>query len=253
MVISDMLRVVIVDDEERARSGLKKILTTYIENVEVVGLAESAQKGVELIKETAPDLVFLDVDMPGGDGFQLMNAFDVPDFEVIFVTAYEQYAIKAIKYAALDYLMKPVDIEELDDAVARVLERRHNPIRKEQYSLLQNGLKQEKLSRLAVPLTDGISFIEVEDVVAVNSDGSYSEFVLQNGTKLLVSRNLGEYEALLSSNGFHRIHHSHLINLKKVTRYVKGRGGYVVMSNGNHYDVSVRRKDGFLEAIQNMG
>lgn len=247
-----MLRVIIVDDEERARNGLKKILTTYILGVEVVGLADSAQAGVSMIKDIKPDLVFLDVDMPGGDGFQLLKAFEVPDFEVIFVTAYEQYAIKAIKHAALDYLMKPVDIEELEEAVKRVIQKRGTPQRQEQYQLLNNGIKQERISRLAVPVSEGITFLEIDHIISISSDGSYSEFRLQNGDKLLVSKNLGEYDSLLTPNGFYRIHHSHLINLKKMSKYVKGRGGYVVMSDGNHYDVSVRRKDGFMEAIQNI-
>lgn len=242
-----MYRCIVVDDEEHARNGLSKIIETYTTQLEVVGKADSAQSGIVMVKALKPDLVFLDVDMPGGNGFQLLTAFEQPDFEVIFVTAYDHYALKAIKHAALDYLMKPVDLGELIDAVERFKKKR--PHEASKLRMLKQELGMGTLSKLAIPTLEGLEFVDIADIVLLASEGSYTAIELQSGSKVLTSKNLGEYEELLVERDFFRVHHSFIINLKRVARYLKGRGGTVVMTNGREVDVSTRRKDSFLERL----
>ncbi len=242
-----MYRCIVVDDEEHARNGLSKIIETYTTQLQVVGKADSAESGIALIRALKPDLIFLDVDMPGGNGFQLLNAFDAPEFEVIFVTAYDQYALKAIKHAALDYLMKPVDLEELIDAVERFKKKR--PGEQQKLSMLKQELQSGTLKRLAISTQEGLEFVNIENIVMLSSEGSYTAIKCEKGNTVLASKNLGEFETLLSEKDFFRVHHSHIINLNKVAKYLKGRGGAVVMTNGAEVDVSTRRKDSFLERL----
>lgn len=248
------IRALIVDDEERHHETLGKMLSNFCPEIEVIGNAHNVQESVALIEKQQPDLLFLDIEMPGGNGFTLFDNFEEPPFEVIFTTAHDLYAINAIKYAALDYLMKPVNIKELQDAVARaakVLSRKDSSVGKEKINVLKSNLKLEdkRFTKIALPSSDGIDFIKAESIIRAEAERSYSNFYLENGKKILVSKPLKEYEALLEQCDFFRVHKSHMINLAHLEKYVKGKGGYVIMKDGSHVDVSVRKKDDLLNRL----
>ncbi|HYF29743.1 MAG TPA: LytTR family DNA-binding domain-containing protein [Chitinophagaceae bacterium] len=243
-----MLTAVIIDDEAHSVDVLKNLLDIYCPNVKVIGQADHATAGRKLIAEHAPDIVFLDIEMPFGTGFDMLDAVEHKNTNVIFVTAYDHYALKAIKYYAIDYLLKPVDIDELKNAVKKVAER------KEQQSAsalpvnllktyLEKGIDN---SKIALPMADGLQFVNRSEIVRCEACGNYTRIYLQENRTYMVARTLGEYEELLSPYNFLRIHHAHLINLDHIERYVRGEGGYVIMSDGAVVDISRRKKQDFL-------
>lgn len=245
---------IIVDDEERHHETLNKMLTNFCPEIQLLGDAFNVKEAINLIDEKSPQLIFLDIEMPGGNGFTLFEHFDDPPFEVIFTTAHDLYAINAIKYAALDYLMKPVNIRELQEAVARatkIISKSENTSSNQKIDVLKSNLKLEdkRLTKIALPSSDGIDFIEAEAIIRAEAERSYSNFYLENGKKILVSKPLKEYEALLEQCNFFRVHKSHMINLTHIEKYIKGKGGYVIMKDGSHVDVSVRKKDDLLNRL----
>ncbi len=248
--MAEVIKCVIVDDELRARNGLQKLITNYCTDIEVVALADSVEAARKAIAEHKPDLVFLDIDMPGGDGFDLLEQMDDIPFEVIFATAYDQFALKAIKFSALDYLLKPIDLEELISAVNKVHQKKGTKPDKERYQSLKANISHKNLERIALPASDGLMFISIKDIIRLQSDGSYTIFHTTGGKNILVTKSLGEYEEILEENGFFRTHHSHIINVNRIHKYVRGRGGYVVMDDGSSVDVSARRKDEFLALLK---
>lgn len=248
--MADIIKCIIVDDELRARNGLKKLIENYCEDAVVVDMADSVANARIAIAEHAPDLVFLDIDMPGGDGFDLLEQLDDIPFEVIFATAYDQFALKAIKFSALDYLLKPIDLEELIAAVNKVHKKKGTAPDKERYQSLKANIAQKNLERIALPAADGLTFVNIKDIIRLQSDGSYTIFHTTGNKNIMVTKSLGEYEEILEENGFFRTHHSHIININRVEKYVRGRGGYVVMDDGSSVDVSARRKDEFLALLK---
>ncbi|MEZ4810798.1 MAG: LytTR family DNA-binding domain-containing protein [Allomuricauda sp.] len=251
---SNTLGAIIVDDEERHHETLGKMLANFCPEIELLGDAYNVAEAVNLINTKNPQLIFLDIEMPGGNGFTLFDNFDEPPFEVIFTTAHDLYAINAIKYAALDYLMKPVNIRELQEAVARaskVISRKEDTSSNQKINVLKSNLKLEdkRFTKIALPSSDGIDFIEAETIIRAEAERSYSNFYLENGKKILVSKPLKEYEALLEQCNFFRVHKSHMINLTHIEKYIKGKGGYVIMKDGSHVDVSVRKKDDLLNRL----
>ncbi len=249
------LRSVIIDDEVRNRETLLKMLSTFCPQVENLGMAASVKEGIDLVESVHPNLVFLDIEMPGGNGFELLEHFSSPDFEVIFTTAHDLYAINAIKFAALDYLMKPLNIRELKDAVSRA-EKKINlsSPNDEQYSVLKSNLEEKNpnFKKIAMPTSEGIDFVEVNDIISAHADRSYAHFQLVNQRKMMVSKPLKEYAELLEQCDFYRVHKSSMVNLSHVKKYVKGKGGYLIMSDGSHVDVSVRRKEDLLKTLTQM-
>ncbi len=248
-----MLKVAIIDDEPDAINFIASIIKEYCPELEIVGTANSAAEGTKVIKNTNPDLVFLDVEMPHGNGFDLLANFPGKFFEVIFITAYNHYAIKAIKFSAVDYILKPVNINEFIDAVKKVLEKR---IKKENlnlnyYTLLEN-LKTTLPSKLAIPTSDGMEYLNTAEIIRIEADRSYSWFYLEEGKKYLVSRNLKEYQELLNDRNFFRTHNSHLINLDHVKKYIRQEGGYVIMDDGSNVPISRSKKDLFLVRMSNL-
>lgn len=250
-----LISAIIVDDEERHHDTLGKMLNTFCPDINIVGNAKNVSEAVELINDRNPKIVFLDIEMPGGNGFTLFENFEIPPFEVIFTTAHDLYAINAIKYAALDYLMKPINIRELQEAVSRaakVLSRKKNTtISNEKIDVLKSNLKLEdkRFTKIALPSSEGIDFIEADTIIRAEAERSYSNFYLESGKKILVSKPLKEYEALLEQCNFFRIHKSHMINLNHIQKYIKGKGGYVIMKDGSHVDVSVRKKEDLLNRL----
>ena len=247
-----MIKAIIIDDEQDAREMLSLALGRYCPNVEVLALCESPAEGLEKIQSLKPDLVFLDVQMPVMSGFDVLEKVERPDFAVIFVTAHNQYAIKAIKFSALDYLLKPIDVEELVSAVEKVRESTHN--KGSHYHTLLKNMRTgpKKLTRLAIPSENEIVIQEVADIVYCEADGSYTTIYLAGGKKLLVSKNIKEFENMLTENEFCRIHHSILVNTAHIQKYIRGEGGYVVVTGGGHLNVSRRKKDGLLRMLNRI-
>jgi two-component system, LytTR family, response regulator len=249
-----MIRSVIVDDELKSRESLKKILLSFCDNVEVLATCQSVTEGLEVINQLKPDVVFLDVQMQGETGFDLLEKIPTIDFDVIFTTAHSEYAIKAIKFSAIDYLLKPIDVEELQKALEKVRQKQNGSILERMQQLLQN-IKSPTTDnyKLALPTTEGLTFIKVNDVLYLKASGNYTEIFMRDGQKYLVSRHLKEYDDLLTEQNFFRVHHSSLINLNYIKNYVRGDGGYVVMTDNASLDVSRRKKDAFLEKIGYKG
>lgn len=245
-----MHRAVIIDDEEKARTALRNLVGQYCKGLEVVGEAGNVASGLDLINRTNPDVVFLDVQMPDGTGFDLLGKIDNIRFKIIFVSAYDRFAIQAFRFSAIDYLQKPVEPEQLMLACSRLDagDSRIEEISSKLEVLLSNRSNFEKI---ALPTIDGIIFVRFRDICRCESDNNYTNIYLNSGKKIVVSKTLKEYEEMLTPFGFFRIHKSHLINLAYLQRYKKGEGGYVVMEDGSELEVSRRRKDDFLVALQN--
>lgn len=244
-----MIRAVIIDDEPKNITILEKMLEQFCPQVEVTGRASDSRTGADTIKQERPDLVFLDIEMPYGNAFDLLDSLKPINFEVIFVTAFDNYMLKAFKYSALDYLLKPVDIGELKAAVDNVIHRKTSrPIDMQQLELLLSTLKNPRmpLERIALPSQDGLELHNINDIVRCEAQRGYTHIFLQNGQKILSSRNIKEFEDLLPDSIFFRIHNSHLVNLNFVKRYQKGRGGFLEMNDGTQIEVAIRRKDELL-------
>ncbi len=249
-----MIRSVIIDDEEDARKSLQLTLDRYCPSIEVVAQCTTPEEGMLAIEQHCPDLIFLDIQMPGMTGFDLLKQLDDINFAVIFVTSYDQYAIKAIKFSALDYLLKPVDVDDLLAAIDRLRSEKNNRYRKDQYSTIFKNTRNptRPFERLAVPTMDGLLFLQTADIIYCQAEGNYSTIYQVGKQKTLVSRTLKDFEMLLGDNGFCRVHHSHLINLGHVNKYVKGEGGYVELTDGYHVDISRRKKEAFLKMLQRI-
>jgi len=246
------LRAVLIDDESSAISNLRKLVETYCEGVEIVGNAMSAVDGIKVIEKTKPDLVFLDIEMPGGNGFDMLECFKQREFDVIFVTSYNQHAIKAFQYSVVDYLLKPVDIDLLIQAVYRVRKRKTEEMNQDSLSGLFQNLHQPIPRKLGIALPDGKEYIDIEDIIRIEADGSYSTIRLKSGREIMVSRNIGEYEALLQDHSFLRVHNSHLINMLSVSKYTRHDGGWVTMEDRSEIPVARRRKDLFESLMAKM-
>ncbi len=244
------LKAVIVDDENHSRETLKNLVEEFCVDVEVVGLASSVKEAVSLIPTVKPDVVFLDIELQPGTGFDILTKLENLNFDVIFTTAFEQYAIKAVKFSSLDYLLKPIDIEELQTAVEKAKKRKNQNVYKKQLETLLNNIKQQpSLNKLCLATADGVEFVDVEKILYCKANGSYTSFVLKEGPSILVSKHLKEYENLLLDQQFLRVHNSFLINLKEVKRFVKSDGGYIIMNNEDTVSISRGKKDDFLKIM----
>jgi two-component system LytT family response regulator len=249
-----MLKCVIVDDELKSRESLKKMLTMFCEGIEVAAICQNVNEGLDAISQFKPDIVFLDIQMQGETGFDLLAKLKSIDFEVIFTTAHSEYAIRAIKFSAIDYLLKPIDVTELQQAVEKVKSKQNGNIVERMQQLLQNMKSPSPENyKLALPTAEGLTFIKVNDIIYLKASGNYTEIFMREGQKHLVSRHLKEYDDMLSEQSFFRIHHSTLINVNFIKNYVRGEGGYVIMSDSASLDVSRRKKEAFLEKIGYKG
>jgi two-component system LytT family response regulator len=245
--MNNELKVIIVDDEPSCIETLTLLLRDYNDKVKVIATANSAEKGLSLIEEYGKDLdiLFLDIQMPGGDGFSLLERIPSNNFSVIFTTAYDRFALKAIKYSALDYLLKPIDNDELRQAIEKYRATKGRQGMQEQLNVFKSALSQKKVfEKLAVPTLNEIRFIQVNEILYFESDSNYTTIHLAgNGQKILSSKNIGYYEELLDEHQFCRIHNSYLVNVKRIESYIKGKGGYIALDSGVKLEVSVRRKE----------
>ncbi len=248
-----IIRAIIIDDEPDGRDAIRISLEKFFPEIVIEGIYGNPEEGLKAIRESPPDLLFLDIQMPQMSGFDLLNALLPVSFEVIFVTAFDQYAIKAIRFSALDYLLKPVDIDDLRSAIGRARERLRSNSSLQYQSVLHNArLWGPRIERLAVPTSEGIDFFNTADIIYCKAEGSYTILYMNDGRKTLVSRNLKDFENLLVDSGFVRVHHSYLININHVQKYVRGEGGYVVMTGDHHVDISRRKKEDFLRLLDKV-
>ena len=244
-----MLTAVIIDDELKGRIALKQKLQDYCENIELVGEAESGEEGMKLIEKHQPRIVFLDIEMPRMDGFEMLLKLPEKNFHLIFTTAYDQYAIKAIKYAAFDYLLKPIDIEELKFAISKIIEQPYSHTEKKLVMLEQNLFSKNAFNKIAIPTLDGLLFFDINEIIHLEASSNYTTIYFDHHPKLTASKTLKEFEEILPGDIFFRPHHSHIINLNYVKRYIKGDGGQIEMQNGNYIDVARRKKEEFLKTM----
>lgn len=245
------LRSVIIDDEEKSRQNLKNLLRAHCTDMNVIGESCSAKDGAELIQAMQPDLVFLDIEMPGGSGFDLLQSLrGMSCFEVIFVTAYDQYGMEAVKACAIDYVLKPISVVDLKEAVLKaeqhIYPKKENKRLKE---LVANMERIDKDKRIALPLSDKMEFIRVKDIVRLEADGNYTHFYISGNLHLLVCKTLKEYDELLSPFGFIRTHQSHLINIYRIAAYFKKEGGYLLMEDQSTVPISKYKRAAVIQQI----
>lgn len=242
-------RALLIDDETKSRTTLCSFLSKYCPSIEIVGEADGVKKGLESITLLAPDVLFLDIEMNDGTGFDLIEQLPKINLEIIFVTAFNQYAIKAFRYSAIDYLLKPVNPEELIQAVAKLSdESRISEIEQKIEALMSN---KTSIQKIAIPSMEGIRLEEVSNISYCESDNYYTHIHLTSGEKLLVSKTLKEYDTILSEEGFFRIHQKYLVKVSEIRTYSKSDGGFVTLNDGTHLTVSRRKKDDLMKVLVN--
>lgn len=244
------MKAIIIDDEKRARVSLALLLQEYCPQISVVSECENLPEGVKAIRKFQPDLVLLDIEMPGHSGLELLDFFDENDvnFSIIFTTAYNEYALQAFKFSAVDYLLKPINPEQLTEAITR-LEKQKQKV--ENYKLLKETINQDSLTKIAVPSGNTLIFIDTTKISHIKGEGAYSEVFCNNGTKHLVSRNLKNFEDILCLDSrFMRVHKSYIVNFEKVVAYNKSDGGSLELENGIHIPVSQDKAQIILDRIQ---
>ena len=244
-----MIRTAIVDDEIKGRLYLRQLCERFVPEIEIVGEAANTLEAGQLVEIQQPDLVFLDIEIPGQSGIEWLRSLPQIQFDVIFVTAFNQYAVEAFRLGAVDYLLKPVNHDELRQAVQRVMDRRSRP---ETKVVLKEALQSfgASFSKITIPALNGFEFIDFKEIIFLESDSNYTVIHLLGGKKITATRTLGDFEELLESHGFFRVHKSHIIRLEAIRKYIKGEGGTVVMEGGTEIDVSRRKKEAFLERIK---
>jgi two-component system, LytTR family, response regulator len=241
------MRAIIIDDEEHCITTLRWTLDQYCKDVNVIGTANNGQQGIELINAHKPDLIFLDIEMPMLNGIEMLQQIEVIDFEVIFTTAYDHYAVRAIKLNALDYLLKPIDKDELIEALEKI-KTKQLKLSKLQVNALQEVHKTKVPNKIALSTSLGLQFVNLDNLVRIEGEGNYCNFILNDKKKILLSKKLKDAEDILKDNpNFFRAHKSHIINLKFVDKYTRGEGGEIVMEDGTIIALSRNKKDEFLE------
>lgn len=249
-----MIKAILIDDEKNSRESLRKKITAHCPGTEVVAECANGLEGLEAIRQYQPDLVFLDIEMPHMNGFTMLQQLPERNFEIIFTTAFNQYAINAIRYSALDYLVKPVEVAELVQAVDRVRLQQHRRDTGRQLEILTGYLNQQQKGpeKIAVSVSTGLEIINVTDIIYLEATGNYTHIHLKDEKPLLASRTLKDFEDILPPSHFYRIHNAILVNVSYVKKYNRGDNGQVVLTNGVLLDVARRRKDELLQMIQRL-
>lgn len=247
-----MKKVLIIDDENRTRELIARMIDSFGLDVETIPEGENVQSGIEAIEKHQPDIVFIDIQMPDGTGFDVIRAIENKTFEVIFITAHEEFAIKAIKFSALDYLLKPVDTTELKAALEKAIETVDDKKEPSQFEALQSNIQPTEKRRLVLKTQESVHVVELDQIIRCEADRNYTSFFLKDNKKILVSKTLKEYETLLSAHNFLRVQQSHLINIDYVDRYDKKNGGAVVMKDGSEVPLSPAKRDLFFKRLENI-
>ncbi|MDL2256249.1 LytTR family DNA-binding domain-containing protein [Parabacteroides sp. OttesenSCG-928-K15] len=251
--MEEKIYALIVDDEIGNRENLRRMLEEYCPQVILLDACASVAEARQVIQQKRPDLLFLDIRLTDGTGFTLLESLEVVPFEVIFVTAFDQYAIQAIRFSALDYLLKPIDIKELVRAVekaARTIRLKEDNRR--MLNLIRNAHQLDKNKKIALSVAEKIEFVPVNQIIRCESESNYTTFYLQNGVRLIVSRTLKEYDELLTPYNFLRVHQSHLINPDAIQSFMKGDGGYIKMIDGSSVPISRQRRNRVMEILNNL-
>ena len=246
------LKAILVDDEGSSLQNLQQKLAEFCPDVQVAATAQKPEEAILLIQQLKPDIIFLDIEMPRMNGFRMLDELGDFDFEIIFTTAYNHYAVDAIRISAFDYLMKPVAISELQSAVSRLAEHRLGKT-KDKLDILKHSLSsvRSQEEKIAIPTSEGLEFIPIKTVMHIESSSNYCKIYFTSGKSLLVTKLLKEFEDMLVPYNFYRVHNSHLINLAYIKKYIRGEGGQVIMENGTVVDVARRKKEEFLKLITN--
>ena len=252
-----MITALLIDDDDNLRAGMKSLLSRYAPEIAILGEADSVKTGTELLLKTEPQVVFLDIHLGDGSGFDLLeevNKRGKLNSQIVFITAHEQYAIKAFRFSALDFLLKPVDPDELEKVISKI---KNVLVKSESVAhidlLLENIRKKvDNFKRIALSTADGIHLFEISDIIRCESEDNYTKFYIKNNKPVLISKTLKEYEDLLTEHGFERIHQSHLINLAYLKSYIKKDGGYVVMADNSNLPISQRKKERLQELLKTL-
>lgn len=242
------MKAIIIEDEVNCSRTLEMLLHKYVKDVEVLACCKDGKEGLDAIQLLKPDLVFLDIEMPHMTGLEMLEKLNTIDFHLVFTTSYNQYALKAFRYSAIDYLLKPVSTEELLQAMDKVRKYATTAIQQVDHLLKQLQQKQS-VSKIALPTMEGFQMIPVENIISCEADDNYTILHLRDGKTMVVTYTLGDAEEILKDFSFLRVHRGYVVNLNEIERYVKGEGGYLVMSDGSSIDVSRSRKEGLLKRL----
>jgi len=247
-----MIKALVIDDENRTRDLIAKMINSFGLNIDAISEGESVVSGLKAIEEHTPAIVFLDIQMPDGTGFDLLRSIPNKSFEVIFITAHEEFAIKAIKFSALDYILKPIDADELKAAVERAVESIGTKKEESQFDALQLNIQSNQKRRLVLKTQESVHVVELDSIIRCESERNYTSFFLINGKKIVVSKTLKDYEILLAGHNFLRVQQSHLINLDFVSRYDKVNGGTIVMKDDSEIPLSPAKREVFFKILENL-
>ena len=246
------IKAIIIDDEERARNTLSSLLLNYCPEINILATCSNVPDGVIAINIHKPDVVFLDIEMPDYNGFELLGFFREIDFDIIFVTAYSEYAIKAFEISAVDYILKPIDIDQLKNSVEKLMQKKLHSQMQEQIELLKESYKGDDIRKIALSMSNGLTFVEVADIVFLEADGAYTTFFLKDGQKILVSKKLKFYEDILSNRSFFfRTHRSYFINVNFIKKYSRSENA-ILMDNGTSITISRDRKQEFETLLKEL-
>ncbi|MEO7316999.1 MAG: LytTR family DNA-binding domain-containing protein [Ginsengibacter sp.] len=246
----EKLRVILIDDELPSLENLQQKITEFCPDLKIVATTQKPEAAIKLIEELRPDVVFLDIEMPRINGFRMLNEIQEKDFEVVFTTAYNHYAIDAVRISAFDYLVKPISVNDLQNTVARLLKNSEKNPRQKLEIVPQNiSLSKPQNDKMTISTSDGLEFFEIGSIIRIESSSNYSKIFFMDGKSILVTKLLKDFEEILLPYRFFRIHNSHLINLNYIKKYIRGDGGQVIMENNEVIDVSRRKKEEFLKLI----
>jgi two-component system LytT family response regulator len=239
------IKTLLLDDDRQILILLAHLLEKQFPNIQVIGQAQTVEQSIEMIDSLQPDLIFLDIEFPDGDGFKILDSVTHTKFQTIFISSHDQFAMKAFEYSALHYLKKPIDASEVSEALCRLSVNEDREIQKK--PSIQHSIKEPKL---IIPTTEGLDIIKIEDIKRCEASDVYTIFHMVDGTKYMASKSLNNYEKLLGDLHFFRIHSKHLINMRYIVQYIKGKGGYVVLATGDELEVSVRKKMDFMNQLK---
>lgn len=252
-----MIKAILIDDDHHLRTGLKALLERYTDDIAIIGEAESVKTGIEAVQKYNPQVIFLDIHLSDGTGFDMLEKLSGQGkikAHIVFITAHEQYAVKAFKFSALDFILKPVDFEELQHTIAKIKEVVNQNSSFEHIDLLLENIRKkvDNFKRIALSTSDGIHLFDVADIIRCEAKVNYTQFYIKNHKPVLISRTLKEYEEILSEHGFERVHQSHLINLSYLKSYIRSDGGYAIMSDNTTIPIAQSKKEKLQELIRTL-
>ncbi|MFM7682169.1 MAG: LytR/AlgR family response regulator transcription factor [Bacteroidota bacterium] len=247
-----MKKILIIDDEKPTREFIRRMLESFKLNAAIFIDGENVESGIKAIEEIQPDLVLLDIQMPDGNGFDVLRRVQYKKFEVIFITAFQEFAIQAIKFSALDYILKPIDMEELQSSVIRAIDAIHEKADESQFAVLQNNIQPNQKRKLVLKTLESIHVVDIDNIIRCEADKNYTSFFIADGKRILVSKTLKDYDTMLADHSFFRAQQSHLININFIERYDKQDGGYVIMKDGASVPLSPAKKDQFFQLLENL-